>query len=156
VLPGLREGDYDCRGPVRWLRLHADTGAPHRFPLHPQAAAYLDASLRAAGTGDDVGGWLFRAAQGQGRLEPKPATGGDVLRMVKMSHRAAGLELAFGALTLRAVGIALFLEAGGTLKQVKALGRLRSDAPLARHLGGGPAAKSTGARAPIDCGFRQT
>jgi integrase/recombinase XerC len=130
VRPGamlrLRVKDYVREGNQRWLMLRAFAGHKRRVPVHHTAAAWLDAYLEAAGISGESKGMLFWPALAKDGSRKQPATRDDVLRTVRSLAKKAGVYKAIRCRTLRASGIALFLEAGGTVEEAKAMSGFRN------------------------------
>ena len=133
AIPSLKVRDYEQHGGKRWLRLHAERPDSHLVPVHPVAAGYIDAYLLAAGTRDDDDVPLFRPLAGPAGMVATLATGRDVLRAVRQRARAAGITTSINTHTLRATGLALFLNEGGTWEEAKALVGYHHDHHLARY-----------------------
>jgi len=131
---GLRVKDYGREGNQRWLTLRESGGHRRCVPLNHSAAAWLDAYLKGAGIGGEAEGRLFWSAVGKDGGRKQPATRGDVLRTVRSLARKAGVSKTIRWYTLRASGIALFLEAGGTVEEAKAMAGFRNDSSLERYV----------------------
>jgi site-specific recombinase XerD len=138
VRPGallcLRVKDYELEGDRRCLTLRESGGRERHVPVHVTAVAWLDAYLDAAGIGGDADGPLFRSSLGKDGRRKKPATGGDILRTVKNLARKAGVPKLLSSHTLRASGIALCLEDGGTVEAVRAMVGFRTTRSLERYV----------------------
>ena len=119
--PGMRVEDYYQNGKRWWFRLHEKGGKRHEVPAHHNAGAYMDAYLEAAGIADQKKGPLFRSVDKQRRLTLNPMTRTDVLRMIKRRSQAAGLPASTCCHTLRATGIAAYLENGGIIENAQAI-----------------------------------
>ena len=114
---GMRSSDYYVEREQRWFRLREKGGKVHHVPAHPTAAAYLDAYLDAAGSGD--GGPLFRSLDRERHLSGKPMTPNNALKMVKRRAREAALPATTCNHTFRATGITAYLENGGSLEHAQ-------------------------------------
>lgn len=118
---GLRVDDYAARDEGRQFRFRRMGGRFHEIPAHPEAAAYVDAYLEAAGIRGERDRPLFRTVDRHGRLTQAPLTRTDVLRMIKRRARAQGLSRRISCRTFRATGLAAYLENGGTLEDAQAI-----------------------------------
>ena len=129
--------DYTCEDDRRWLTLSESGGHERLVPVHPTAAAWLDAHVEAAGIGGDAGGPLFRSALRSDGTRKRAATGGELLRTVKILARKAGVRKIIRSHTLFASGLVLFLEAGGTIETAKAMAGFYNDRFLERYVPNG-------------------
>ena len=110
----------------RWLWLHARAIPPHRVPVPPRAAKYLDAHLRKAGIGGDAEGPLFRHIPGSVCTKQGTPTGSQVMGRVRHLARTAGLSRTITRHTLRVTGLASFLAEGGRIEQAMEMTGLRA------------------------------
>lgn len=118
---GMRVEDYTWTGSRHCFRFRRIGGRIHEVPAHPNAAAYMEAYLEAAGIQPAHRTPLFRTVDRQGRLTQAPLTRTDVLRMIKRRARAQGLSRRISCRTFRATGIAAYLGNGGTLENAQAI-----------------------------------
>jgi integrase/recombinase XerD len=118
----MRVEDYYPKGKRWWVRLHEKGGKRHEMPAHHNLEAYLDAYIKAAGTGEDGKSPLFRSAAGRtDMLTDKPMNRVDAWRMVQRRAADLGMRIKVGCHTFRATGITAYLEAGGTLENAQAM-----------------------------------
>jgi integrase len=85
----MRVEDYFPQGKRWWLlRLHEKGGKSHEMPVHHTLEAYLDEYIRAAGSGEDKKGWLFRAALAKnGGLSQRPLARRNALEIKQARDR---------------------------------------------------------------------
>jgi integrase/recombinase XerD len=117
----LKVRDIHQRRGVQHLRVHGKGGKVRYLPLHPGTAELITDYLEAAGHGEDLGGALFRPVKNNtgGTMEGaitadwtyRMVTGGTMegaitadgtYRMVKHYAKRAGVNIWFGAHSLRA------------------------------------------------------
>src|SRR5258708_7489322 len=76
--------------------------------------------IEAAGTTEDVDGYLFRTARRKtGQLTTNPLFQQDGHRIIRRRAKAAGIETRIGNHTFRATGITAYLKISGKLEVVK-------------------------------------
>jgi site-specific recombinase XerD len=80
----MKVGDYFVQGRRRWIRLHEQGGKEHYVPCHHRLDQYLHDYIEAAGTGDDIDGYLFRTARRKtGQLTTNPLFQQDAYRVIR-------------------------------------------------------------------------
>jgi site-specific recombinase XerD len=113
----MKVGDYFIQGRRRWIRLHEKGGKEHDVPCHHRLEQYLHDYIEAVGIGDDVDGYLFRAARRKsGQLTTNPLFQQDAHRIIRRRAKAAGIETRIGNHTFRATGITAYLKNSGKLE----------------------------------------
>lgn len=119
---GLRVRDYQVVRSRACFLVHEKGGQLRRVAVHSELVDLIDDWLEAAGHASDQDAPLLQSFAGRtGRLSGRPVTARDALRIVKARAGAAGLPDVFGSHSLRASGITLYLEAGGTLENAAAM-----------------------------------
>ena len=136
VRPGamlrLRVRDYVRESNRRWLRLPDSGGLERRISVRSPADAWLDAYLKSAAIGSDAKASLFWPVLGQDGGRERPPTRSDVLRALRSLAKKAGVSKPILQHTLFASGIAMFLETGGDVEEVKSLAGFRTSDFLRR------------------------
>lgn len=117
----MKVEDFYAEGKRWWFRLHEKGGKRHEVPAHHNADEYLDAYLKAAGTGDEKRSPLFRTFNAKGQITERGMTRNDALRMVKRRARKAGLSMKTCCHTFRGTGITAYLENGGNIENAQAI-----------------------------------
>ena len=113
---GLKVEDYFPLKKRWWLRLHEKGGKVNEMGCHHKLEEYLDAYIAAAGIADDKKGPLFRAAVGRtGKLSGRSMSRVDAWYMVQRRTADAGLDVAIGNHSFRAIGITDYMENGGDI-----------------------------------------
>jgi integrase/recombinase XerD len=113
---GLRVEDYFPLKKRWWLRLHEKGGKVNEMGCHHKLEEYLDAYIAAAGIADDKKNPLFRAAIGRtGKLSDRPMSRVDAWYMVRRRAIDAGVDVAIGNHSFRAIGITDYMENGGDI-----------------------------------------
>lgn len=121
AVTGLRMEDYFPQGKRWWFRFHEKGGRVHEVPAHHKAEALVDAWIEAAGTREERKLPLFRTFGRKGEVTGRGLYEADVLRVVKVRGKAAGLPEAICCHTFRATGITAYLENGGTIEKAQAI-----------------------------------
>ncbi|MCC7390164.1 MAG: tyrosine-type recombinase/integrase [Phycisphaerales bacterium] len=112
---GLDLSDYHYHGARRWFRLYEKGGKEHAVPVHHRAEEYLDAYIGEAGI---AGGPLFRATA-HSQITERRLSRFAAWEMVKRRAKTAGLPASTTNHTLRATGITVYLENGGTIENAR-------------------------------------
>jgi len=115
ALVGLRLGDYRLEGKRARLRLMEKGGKEKLVWLHREAEESLDAYIKEAGL-EDTDAPLFQSLDKAHRLTGEGIVRRDMLDVVKVRCRTAGLSKEFCNHTFRGTGIAVFLNNGGALE----------------------------------------
>jgi site-specific recombinase XerC len=111
------------------VRLHEKGGKRQEVPAHHKLEASVAEYIAAAGIRDDDRGPLFRSAIGKtGVLTTKPMNRVDADRMIRRPAADAGFQVKLGPHVFRAIGITVYLEAGGTLENAQGHGSTREPA----------------------------
>ena len=118
---GMRVEDYFRQGKRWWFRLHEKGGRLHDVPAHHKAEAYVDSWLEVANIAQDRNSPLFRSFGRDGLITGNPLHENDVLRMIKIRAKAAGLPESICCHTFRATGITAYLDNGGSLEKAQAI-----------------------------------
>ena len=117
----LKVEDYFRQGKRWWFRLHEKGGKLHDVPAHHKAEAHVDAWIAAAGLAEESKLPLFRTFGRNGEVTVRRLYEADVLRVVKVRGKTAGLPASTCCHTFRATGITAYLESGGTLEKAQAI-----------------------------------
>ena len=120
AVTSMKVGDYYAVGKRDWLRLHEKGGKHHEVPAHHLVQEALDAYLDTAGLTDKKAP-LFQSATRSGALSGRALDRKQTSRMLKRRARLAGLAGNFSPHSLRATGITVYLENGGTLENAQAI-----------------------------------
>lgn len=112
---GLKRGDYRLEGKRARLRLMEKGNKEKLVWLHREAQEYLDAYIAATGS-DDPKTPLFQSLDKAQRPTGLVLNRRDMLDVVKIRCRAAGLREEFCNHTFRGTGITVFLHNGGALE----------------------------------------
>jgi len=120
AVTAMKVGDYYAVGKRDWLRLHEKGGKHHEVPAHHLVQEALDAYIEQAGLTDNKEP-LFQSVERSGVLSGRSLDRKQAARMLKRRARAAGLKGNFSPHSLRATGITVYLENGGTLENAQAI-----------------------------------
>jgi site-specific recombinase XerD len=105
-----------------WVRLREKGGKVNAMPCHHTLEAYLRAYVDGTGITAEPKGPLFRTIRrGTGQLSKERLPQANAYAMVRRRAAAAGIATKIGNHTLRATGIAAYLENGGTLASAAAM-----------------------------------
>jgi integrase len=115
---GMSLEDYYLEGTRRWVRLREKGGKQHTVPLHFNAEEYVEAYLNAVGPRDSKGP-LFRTVDKQGNLTVTAMNRHTAWEMVKRRALAAGLPATITNHSMRATGITVYLDNGGTIENAR-------------------------------------
>lgn len=120
----MRVEDYYQNGKRWWIRLHEKGGKFHEVPVHHTAESYLDAYVDASGLREHPRSSLFRTTRGRSRkLTENGLQEPEALMMIKRRARDAGfsptLSRTICCHTMRATGITVYLENGGTVENAQ-------------------------------------
>lgn len=107
-------------GKRNWLRLHEKGGKHHDVPAHHLVQESLDAYLEAA-TLAEKRAPLFQSVDRAGVLTGRPLGRIQTARMIERRVRQAGLTGHYTPHSLRATGITIYMENGGTLENAQAI-----------------------------------
>ena len=120
AVTAMRVGDYYSVGKRDWLRLHEKGGKHHEVPAHHLVQHALDAYIE-RGELSDRRAPLFQSVERSGALSGRALDRKQAARMLTRRARAAGLKGDFSPHSLRATGITVYLENGGTLEHAQAI-----------------------------------
>jgi integrase/recombinase XerD len=115
---GMSMEDYYLEGTRRWVRLREKGGKQHAVPLHFNAEEYVEAYVHAAGIGGSKGP-LFCTLDKQGNITPDAMNRHTAWEMVKRRAKAAGLPTSVTNHSMRATGITVYLDNGGTIENAR-------------------------------------
>ncbi|MEL6445667.1 MAG: tyrosine-type recombinase/integrase [Bacteroidota bacterium] len=120
AVTGMRVRDYYSVGKRSWLRLLEKGGKHHEVPAHHLVQEYLDAYIYGAGF-DDPQALLFQSVDRRRRLTGRALDRNKARAMLRRRARQAGLSERITNHSLRATGITVYLENGGTLEHAQAI-----------------------------------
>lgn len=110
--------DYYAVGKRNWLRLQEKGGKHHEVPAHHLVQEYLDAYLQ-MGEISSQADPLFQSVNRSGRLTGRRLHRNNAREIVKRRCQQAGLRGHYTPHSLRATGITIYLENGGTLENAQ-------------------------------------
>lgn len=116
----MLRGDYQSRGKTDWLRLYEKGGKHHEVPAHHLSVEALDRYIE-AGAITDSKAPLFQSVNRSGELTGNRIGRENVSRMLKRRCRAAEVTDIYTPHSLRAAGITIYLEEGGSLEHAQAI-----------------------------------
>lgn len=116
----MTRADYQTRGRTVWLRLYEKGGKHHEVPAHHLSVEALDTYIE-AGEICSPREPLFQSVNRSGWLTGKPIAPQNVTKMLKRRCRAAGIGDYYTPHSLRAAGITIYMEEGGTLEHAQAI-----------------------------------
>ena len=120
AVTSMAVGDYYAVGKRNWLRLTEKGGKHHEVPAHHLVQEYLDAYLD-AGQLTERKAPLFQSVDRAGALTGRALHRNNAKGVVERRCRAAGLVGHFTPHSLRATGITVYMENGGTLENAQAI-----------------------------------
>lgn len=112
---GVKLGDYRHEGKRARLRVMEKGGKEKLVWLHREAEEFLDAYIKETGI-TDADAPLFQSLDKGHRLTGEAILRRDMLDVVKVRCKAAGLSEEFCNHTFRGTGITVFLNNGGSLE----------------------------------------
>jgi site-specific recombinase XerD len=120
-IAALKIGDLHQNRGYDSLRVQRKGGRRDALAINPQAAARLQAYIKAAGHGADVDGPLFRPLKHNGkRRDERRAMDPDAIdRVVRKYATVLGLDRGYSAHSMRATFITTALENGAQLEDVQ-------------------------------------
>lgn len=113
--------DYYSVGKRSWLRLREKGGKHHEVPAHHLVQEYLDAYICGASLDCDQKALLFQSVDRFRRLTGRMLDRNKARAMLRRRARHAGLSERITNHSLRATGITVYLENGGTLEHAQAI-----------------------------------
>jgi site-specific recombinase XerD len=113
-------GDYYSMGKRSWLRLIEKGGKHHEVPAHHLVQEYLDAYLT-AGAVSGKASPLFQSVDRSKQLTGRALHRNNVRSMLRRRAKTSGLTDKITSHSLRATGITVYLENGGTLENAQAI-----------------------------------
>lgn len=120
AVTGMTVADYYSVGKRSWLRLHEKGGKLHEVPAHHLVQEYLDAYLDTAAL-CEASEPLFQSVDRSRQLSGRALNRNKVREMLKRRCKAAGLSDRITNHSLRATGITVYMENGGTLENAQAI-----------------------------------
>jgi site-specific recombinase XerD len=125
--------DYERRGTAACLIVR-ERGKSRPLQLDNQTIAYLEAYIRSVLIRNRSSGKLIRSVTDSGTVRNTPMRAASVAKIVKHRINACGLPEAIGCNGLRKAGMRLYLENGGTIEAMLALGGLKGTVRHYRYL----------------------
>lgn len=116
----MNVADYYAVGKRNWLRLHEKGGKHHEVPAHHLVQEYLDAYLE-LGEITSQSDPLFQSVDRSGELTGRRLHRNNAKGVIERRCRQAGLRGRYTPHSLRATGITVYLENGGTLENAQAI-----------------------------------
>ncbi|OZC03477.1 hypothetical protein BSZ36_11080 [Rubricoccus marinus] len=117
---GMTVADYYSMGKRSWLRLHEKGGKLHEVPAHHLTQEYLDAYIEAGGLIEKTAP-LFQSVDRARQLTGRGLHRNNVRAMLRRRGTVVGLSERITNHSLRATGITVYMENGGTLENAQAI-----------------------------------
>lgn len=115
----MTRADYQTRGKVDWLRLHEKGGKHHEVPAHHLSVEVLDLYIEAGDLDSSPREPLFQSVNRSGELTGRAIHPDNVYKMLKRRCRSAGIGDHYTPHSLRAAGITIYMEEGGSLENAQ-------------------------------------